>query len=121
MYSLPAVLATVYPYLHVPPISQIYSFLYHPLISHTILPLSPAGHLAFWLGAAVGHYVPALSGGAHNPRPPALLLQVADVLVELFSFGKVAPNRLAEARLAGIYAAFMYTPPPPKGGGQVAP
>jgi hypothetical protein len=74
----------------------------------------PAGHLAFWLGAAVGHYVPALSGGSHTPRPPALLLQLADVLVELFSFGTVAPNRLAEARSAGIYAAFMDTPPPPK-------
>jgi hypothetical protein len=75
---------------------------------------APAGHLAFWLGAAVGHYVPALAGGSHSPRPPTLLVQVADVLVELFSFGTVAPNRLAEARSAAIYAAFMDTPPPPK-------
>ncbi len=34
--------------------------------------------------------------------------------MELFSFGAVAPNRLAEARVAGIYAAFMDMPPPPK-------
>jgi hypothetical protein len=68
----------------------------------------------FGWGAAVGHYVPSLAGGSHTPKPPALLLQVADVLVELFSFGTVAPNSLAEARAAGIYAAFMDTPPPPK-------
>jgi hypothetical protein len=82
---------------------------------------TPAGHLAFWLGAAVGHYVPALVGGSRTPRPPALLLQVADVLVELFSFGTVAPNRSAEARAAGINVAFMDTPPSSEGGDQVAP
>jgi hypothetical protein len=36
------------------------------------------------------------------------------VLVELFFFGTVAPNRPDEAKAAGVYLAFMDTPPPPK-------
>ncbi len=39
---------------------------------------------------------------------------MAEVLVELFFFGTVAPNRPDEAKAAGVYLAFMDTPPPPK-------
>jgi hypothetical protein len=67
---------------------------------------TPAAHLALWLGASVGHYIPCLSIGAHALKPPIPLVQVAERLVELSSFGTVAPNRLDEAKAAGIYAAL---------------
>jgi hypothetical protein len=77
---------------------------------------TPAGHLAFWLGAAAGHYVPALSGGSHTLRLPALLLQVADVLVELFSFGTVGALTIrpptVRPRVTSTHAQFTHGPPP---------
>jgi hypothetical protein len=72
-----------------------------------------AAHLTFWLGPVVGHFVPSLAAGSHSPRPPAGLVQAADVLVELFSFGTVPPDSLASATAAAIYRVFMDTPPPP--------
>jgi hypothetical protein len=80
---------------------------------------TPAAHLAFWLGPVVGHFVPSLAAGSHAPRPPAGLVQAADVLVELFSFGTIPPDSLASATAVAIYRVFMDTPPP-QGRGQVA-
>jgi hypothetical protein len=79
-----------------------------------------AGYLAFWLGLAVGHYVPCLTLGSHSARPPCGLVQAGEVLVELFSHGTIPPNDLAGARAAAIYSNFIDLPPPPQGGGQVA-
>jgi hypothetical protein len=73
---------------------------------------TPAAHLAFWLGQAVGHYIPGLAGGSHSPCPPASLVGVVEVLVEIFAHGTVPPNRLDQAKAATIYAAFLDTPPP---------
>jgi hypothetical protein len=75
---------------------------------------TPAAHLAFWLGPMVGHFVPSLAAGSHSPRPPAGLVQAAEVPVELFSYGSVPPDGLATATAAAIYRVFMDTPPPPK-------
>jgi hypothetical protein len=68
----------------------------------------------------MGHFVPSLAAGCHAPRPPAGLVQAAEVLVELFSHGTVPPEGLATARAAAIYRVFMDTPPSPQGRGQVA-
>jgi hypothetical protein len=75
---------------------------------------TPAGHLAFWLGLAVGYYIPCLAAVSHAARPPSGLLQAGEVLVELFSHGMVSPNGLAGVRTAVIYGSFLVTPPPPK-------
>ncbi len=73
---------------------------------------TPAGHLAFWLGLAVGYYIPCLAAGSHAARPPSGLLQAGEVLVELFSHGMVSPNGLVGARTAAIYGSFLVPPPP---------
>jgi hypothetical protein len=80
---------------------------------------TPAAHLAFWLGHAVGHHVPSLARGSHSTSPPASLVGVGDVLVELFAHGTVHPNHLEQAKAATIYAVFHDTPPP-QGGVPVA-
>ncbi len=82
---------------------------------------TPAAHLTFWLGSVVGHFVPSLTAGSHAPRPPAGLVQAAEVLLELFSHGTVPPDGLATARAAAIYCTgCSWTPPSPQGRGQVA-
>jgi hypothetical protein len=48
-----------------------------------------AAHLAFWLGQDVGHYVPSLAGGSPSPCPPASLVGVGEVLVQIFAHGTV--------------------------------
>jgi hypothetical protein len=81
----------------------------------------PAAHLAFWLGAVVGHFVPSLVAGSHAPPPPpGPLLAWCRQLRCWWSCSPMglSLHGLVAARAASICRVFMDTPPP--GGGQVA-
>jgi hypothetical protein len=75
----------------------------------------PAGHLAFWLGGRVGHLAPPFAEGHHASALPRPLVRIAEVLEEVFAFGTVSADNPGTATAAGIYRAFMVTPPPPQG------
>ncbi len=73
-----------------------------------------SSRLLAWFGG--GHFVPSLAAGSHSPRPPAGLMQAAEVLVDMFSHGTVPPGGLATARAAAIYRVFTNTPLLPRSG-----
>jgi hypothetical protein len=75
---------------------------------------TPAAHLAFWLGRAVGHYVPSVAGGSHSTSPPVSLVRVGEVLVELFAHGTSTPT--AWTRLGQPLSTLPSWTPPPQGG-----
>jgi hypothetical protein len=68
----------------------------------------------FGLGGPLQHLLPQLAAGQHAPQLPRQWRTLAEVLTEQVEYSTVDTTALEAVTAAGLYAAFMDTPQPPK-------